>query len=701
MSSRKLLFNIARRYPLHILANIGLGFSGALFNGVSTALIVPILLSLLGQDAVLKNGPPVIQHLLRPFGHLEGDTRLYVMAVVVLLVIILKNLTAYLNSLSSSALNRALTSDLQEEGLKVLFEVDLGFYAKTRAGDLLNTVGGEMVRACSTITASISLFATSITIFVFAGLLLSISWQLTLITVFLLPISSFGNHYWIVRAKKYGKLISDLSKDYASSVVEVLNGIRLIKATGSEDREYDRVTRLIREREKVQFQSQMNSAAISPVNEVSNIIILFTLVLLGRTIFAGQISSLAAILLTYLVILQRFLPLIGQLNGIRNTYARSSAAVEVVYDLIRRDNKPFMGSGSAIFPGLKQEIRLENVCFSYPGHSDLILNTINLTVPKGTTLALVGSSGAGKSTLADLIPRFYDITAGTILIDGVDLRQFDLRSLRQHMGIVSQDTFLFNDTVRANIAYTRMGATDEEIILAAKRANAYEFIERLPEGLDTRIGDRGVMLSGGQRQRLAIARALLQNPEILILDEATSALDTVSERLVQAAIDELSHQRTSIVIAHRLSTIQKADQIAVMDRGQVVELGNHQDLLAKNGHYTQLYRMQFKEVTTSASQADVRQDVESSFAKTSYEVRTRLSSMLGSLGLIVDGLVDTPEEQLELVEEAYESASDLLKQLELLETTSKISADLRSESAPNHHEAKLDTGVIAAMDDEL
>ncbi len=386
------------------------------------------------------------------------------------------------------------------------------------------------------------------------------------------------------------------------------------------------------------------------------------------------------------MILQRFLPLIGQLNGIRNTYARSAAAVDVVYDLIRRDNKPFMGNGTEIFTGLKQDIRLENVCFSYPGHSDLILNNISLTIPKGTTLALVGSSGAGKSTLADLVPRFYDVTAGAILLDGVDLRQFDLRSLRQHMGIVSQDTFLFNDTVRANIAYTRRDATDEEIILAAKRANAYEFIERLPEGLATRIGDRGVMLSGGQRQRLAIARALLQNPEILILDEATSALDTVSERLVQSAIDELSHERTSIVIAHRLSTIQKANQIAVMERGQVVELGTHQELLAKNGHYTRLYRMQFKEVPPSSEQSEARQPVNASFAKTSYEVRTRLSSMLGSLGLIVDGVVDTPEEQLELIEEAYESASDLLKQLELLESSSKGNGDPFPRSPQPHGE---------------
>ncbi|MER3478097.1 MAG: ABC transporter ATP-binding protein, partial [Leptolyngbya sp. ERB_1_2] len=220
---------------------------------------------------------------------------------------------------------------------------------------------------------------------------------------------------------------------------------------------------------------------------------------------------------------------------------------------------------------------------------------VDLWLPKGTTLALVGSSGAGKSTLADLLPRFYDPTAGRILIDDRDLKDFELRSLRRSMGIVSQDTFLFNDSVRNNLAYARRTASDDEILEATKRANAYEFIIKLPQGFDTLIGDRGVMLSGGQRQRLAIARALLRDPEILILDEATSALDTVSERLVQSAIDELSRDRTTLVIAHRLSTVQKADQIAVLDQGCVVEVGTHIELLKQGGLYAQLYAMQFSE----------------------------------------------------------------------------------------------------------
>ena len=233
---------------------------------------------------------------------------------------------------------------------------------------------------------------------------------------------------------------------------------------------------------------------------------------------------------------------------------------------------------------------------------------MSLYLPRGTTLALVGSSGAGKSTIADLLPRFYDPISGHITIDGVDLREYDLQSLRKAMGIVSQDTFLFNDTVGNNIAYGKPEASGEEIMTAAKRANAYEFISKLPQEFDTLIGDRGVMLSGGQRQRLAIARALLQNPEILILDEATSALDTVSERLVQSAIDDLSRDRTTLVIAHRLSTVQKADQIAVLDQGCVVEVGTHEELLQKGSYYSRLYSMQFSERSSAISATTLATD---------------------------------------------------------------------------------------------
>jgi ABC-type multidrug transport system ATPase subunit len=273
----------------------------------------------------------------------------------------------------------------------------------------------------------------------------------------------------------------------------------------------------------------------------------------------------------------------------------------------------------------------------------------------------VGSSGAGKSTMAYLLPRFYDPTSGNISLDGVNLRDLDLNSLRKVMGIVSQDTFLFNDSVRNNIAYGRIEATDEEILMAAKRANAYEFISKLAQGFDTQIGDRGVMLSGGQRQRLAIARALLQNPDILVLDEATSALDSVSERLVQAALDELSRDRTTLVIAHRLSTVQNADQIAVLDQGTVVEVGKHKELLDRGGYYARLYSIQF------SHQPETKKKRQQSLLSISHEIRTQLNSMIGLLQLLLDELIDNGQERQELMEESYRSTWRVLSSLDILD----------------------------------
>ncbi len=663
----KFLLKFASRYPGWIVLTIILGFSGGLFNGVSTALIVPIVLNFLGQNVNLKSGPPILQTIMSPFDAIPEDYRLGVMAGAIVLIIVLKNLASYASGLVSSSLMRTLTCDLREAGLRLLLEVDLDFYSQTRVGDLINRLGGEVGRATGAISTLIRIVITVITVLVFVGLLLAISWQLTVASTVLLALVAGVNQYSINRAKAFGKDLSEMSKAYSIGVLEALQGIRLVKATGNEEREYQRLHKLIRDRELADFKSNANYAAIAPVSEVTGIVGLLAIVFLGRTFFAQQLEALSTVLLTYLLLLSRLLPFISQLNGARGSLANISPSVEIVHDFLRRDNKPFMGNGSVIYKPLREGIHFNQLSFAYPSQPDLVLKDVDLYLPRGTTLALVGSSGAGKSTLADLLPRFYDPTKGCITLDGIDLREFDIKSLRSVMGIVSQDTYLFNTSVRNNIAYARPNATDEEVIAAAKRANAYEFIERLPLKFDTMIGDRGVLLSGGQRQRLAIARALVQDPDILILDEATSALDTVSERLVQAAIEELSRERTTLVIAHRLSTVQKADQIAVLEKGCVVEVGTHKELLSKGGYYSRLYEMQFAENPEGFA---TRNSYE--IRNRSYEMRTRLNNMIGSIRLLADDLVDTPEEQTELLEESYSSAISILNTIEFFETSAKV-----------------------------
>jgi len=667
MSKNKLLIRYVRKYPLWIVLTVILGFSGALFNGVSTTLIVPILLNVLGQQINLKGAPPLIQKIISPFDGLPVNYRLAAMAMTILLVIVLKNLANYAGSLVSSSLTRKLAADMREEGLQLLLDVDLQFYSKSKVGDLINRLGGEIGRAVGTIGTIIKVLSISITVLVLVGLLLAISWQLTIASTFLLALVALINQFSIQRSKNFGKQLSEMSKAYSIRVLEVLSGMRLVKATGNENRENKLLRQLIRDREKADFQSQVNEASIGPVSEVTGIVALMLIVILGRAFFTNQISAVSTVILTYLLILFRLLPYITQLNNARSQLANTSASVDLVYDFLRRDNKPFMINGALPFKRIQEGVGFQNLDFKYPGNEEVVLKNVNLFLPHGTTLALVGSSGAGKSTLADLLPRFYDPTGGCITIDGIDLREYDLKSLRSSMGIVSQDTFLFNDSVSNNIAYGKLEATEEEVITAAKRANAYDFIMAFPEGFNTIIGERGVRLSGGQRQRLAIARALLQDPDILILDEATSALDTVSERLVQAAIEDLSRDRTTLVIAHRLSTVQKAHQIAVLDKGMVVEVGTHDELLSKAGYYARLYAMQFTEHPEKAIQRN--KEIHN---RLSYDVRTRLNSMIGTLRLLADDLVDTPEEQKELLEESYSSAISLLNSIELFEHITKL-----------------------------
>ncbi|MCC5621563.1 ABC transporter ATP-binding protein [Nostoc sp. CHAB 5715] len=685
MSTRKLLLRFAKPYPGLILLTILLGFSGALFNGISTALIVPVILKIVGQEVDLSTAPPILKRLISPFDNTPESYRIVVMAGTILFTIFLKNLATYASVLASSSLTRKLTSDMRETGLKLLLEVDIDYYAKTKVGDLINRLGGEIGRAASAIGSTVRMVILGITILVFVGLLLSISWQLTIAATLLLSLVTLINQYAISQSRNFGKQLSEMSRAYSISVLETLNGIRLVKATGNEEKEYQRIKKLIRDRELADFQSQVNSEAITPLSEVMGITALLLIVLLSKTFFAGQVSSLSTVLLTYLLVLLRVLPLISQLNSIRSNFASTAASVDVTNEFLSLHDKPFMDKGKLPYTKLQEGVSFNSLCFAYPGHEKLVLKDVNLFLPRGTTLALVGSSGAGKSTLADLLPRFYDPIAGSITIDGTDLREFDVVSLRRRMGIVSQDTFLFNDSVRNNIAYGREEATEDEILTAAKRANAYEFISKLPQGFDTLIGDRGVMLSGGQRQRLAIARALLQNPEILILDEATSALDTVSERLVQSALDDLSRDRTTLVIAHRLSTVQKADQIAVLDQGQVVEVGTHEELLQKGDYYSRLYSMQFSDrpnknlIQTKiikAMRLNSKKFVEypeaatkhkQSLLRISHEIRTQLNLMIGFLRLLLDDLVDDSQEQHKLIEGSYKSAWRILNTIDVFE----------------------------------
>lgn len=675
MSANRLIVKLVKQSFSRILLSIALSFSGAIFNGIGITLVIPLILILLGIDIVESdNFPPILSKLFSVFDGVPEQYRVLAMISTVVFTIVLKNITIYANTISSGLLNRRFTESLRTEGARLLLDVDIQYFSGVKLGELMNYLNIEVNRASTAVRALVKIIGSSITIFVFLVILLLISWKLTLIATTLLGIVAYINQISIKYSKVAGQELSAAAASLSTRTIEVLSGIRLVKSLANEEVEYDAVEQLIRKREYVAFKSQLIFASVGPVNEVSSIFSVIALVMIGRGLFTDQIQVFSSIIITYLFILTRMLPFIGQLNQARNQIANSAASIEILENFLNRENKEIMQSGDRLFEGLKYEIKFKDLWFRYPASDGWTLQNIDLLIPKGHTVALVGASGAGKSTMADMLARFYDPVKGVIEIDGVDLREFDVHQYRRKIGIVSQDTFLFNASIGDNLAYGYSSVTDEDVYQAATRANAVEFIQDLPKGFDTQIGDRGVLLSGGQRQRLAIARALLKNPEILILDEATSALDTVSERLVQQALENLSKDRTTLVIAHRLSTVQKANQIVVLDKGQIVEVGTHQELLENGSHYAKLYAMQFSE--NADSNVESANDIEKGqinnylakdFSHASYEIRSQLSSILGLLGLLNEDLLDTPEDYEELTEQTYHSAFNILQSLEKLE----------------------------------
>lgn len=683
MSANRLVIKIARQSPWLILLSITLGLSGAIFNGIGVTLIIPLILDLLGQDILSSTAfPPVLQTLFAPFENLPGDYRALGMVGVLIFALLLKNASLYSGAVVSSVLSRSYIYSLRRDGLRLLLDVDLDYHANMRLGDMMHNLNGETGRVAAAVRTLDRIATLVITILVFLGILVAISWQLTLVSILLLAGVALANQVAIGKAKGLGQALSKASSNLSIRTIEVLSGIRLVKTAANEDSEFETINHLVRKREEAEFKSQLVYASIGPTNEMLSIVALLALILIGRVLLAEQLEAVSSVLLIYLVVLFRLLPVLGQLNGSRSQLASNSASAEIIEAFLNRADKPFMPNGHRPFAALNEGIRFNHLSFRYPRAEGWALQDIDLFLPKSQTLALVGSSGAGKSTLADLLPRFYDPTQGSIDIDGADLREFDIKSFRRHLGVVSQDTFLFNASVKDNIRYGCPQATDDEVMAAARQSNAEEFILKLPQGYDTLIGDRGILLSGGQRQRLAIARALVQNPEILILDEATSALDTISERLVQQAIDALSKDRTTLVIAHRLSTVQRADQIAVLDKGRVVEVGTHQTLLAKGDHYANLYAMQFSE-QPSAESAVTEKAV---LRETSHRLRSQLNGVLGILHLIATDSPEQSPEYTDLVEEGYRSALNILAVLEELEDPpvpdAALAPELKTAASP-------------------
>jgi subfamily B ATP-binding cassette protein MsbA len=590
----------------------------AILNGVSVYLTIPLLDTLFQESATKQTTqqtsniektssilPDWIVNLkdntVKSFNDfvLAGDKPevLIKICFLILMAFLLKNFFAYMQGYFMAFVEYASMKDLRDDAYKHLHKLPIGYFKSERVGNLISRFTNDVnIIQLSISTTFSNLIKEPLTIIVFLGIAISISWQLSLFAFVIVPIASLIIAWIGNKLKKQTIILQTKLADITSILQETISGVKIVKAFGMERFENNRFMNETKSFFKLVLKTVRTRNLSSPITEILSVIIGVVIIYYGGILVLVDRTLNASQFLGFLFAIFQMMPPIKELGSVNNRIQEASAAADRIFEIM--DIEPHIKNipNATELKDFKDEIVFENVSFKYEDSDIKVLDNLNIKVKRGEIIALVGPSGGGKSTLADLIPRFYDPTEGKILLDGHNIREVTIESLRAKMGIVTQETFLFNTNIAENIAY---GLTDypmEKIIEAAKTANAHNFISEMPNGYNTMIGERGVKLSGGQRQRLTIARALLKNPEIMIFDEATSALDNESEILVQEAIERLMLNRTTFVIAHRLSTIRNATNILVLDKGRIIQQGTHDNLIAEEkGLYKKLYEMQFRE----------------------------------------------------------------------------------------------------------
>ena len=596
-------------YKKYIVGTFVMNVLAAIFNVFSFSILLPILQILFKVnsehfsfipwgtggidnfiDVAKNNGYYYSQEMIEAFG---PATTLLLLGLILSLLTLLKTATYFGGSAMLMPLRTGVIRDIRYDIYKKILNLPLSFFSEERKGDILTRVSTDVNEVDASINSSLDmLIKNPIFIIVYLGTLVFISWQLTLFTLLVVPLLGWGIGSVGKKLKSKSLQMQAKLSDSMSQIEETLGGLRIIKAFIAERKMLSRFQKVNNEYRDIANRVAIRQSAAHPVSEfLGTVMIVIVLWFGGWLIFSGNSSIDANLFIYYLVILYTTLQPIKDLSKASYAIQKGLASMERINRILREENKIREIDHPVEIKGLNKEIQLDHVSFSYKEGQE-VLHDICLTIPKGKTIALVGQSGSGKSTLVDLIPRYHDINQGAIRIDGEDIRNMTICSLRSLIGNVNQEAILFNDTFFNNISFGVEGATREQVEQAARIANAHEFIMESENGYDTMVGDRGCRLSGGQRQRISIARAILKNPPILILDEATSALDTESERLVQEALERLMKSRTTIAIAHRLSTIKNADEICVLHEGCIVERGTHEQLLALKGYYRKLNDMQ-------------------------------------------------------------------------------------------------------------
>jgi subfamily B ATP-binding cassette protein MsbA len=564
------------------------------FDGVSMGMIVPF------SDKILSNSkivvptrlPLFLEDFIAKINAMPQLDLLYVLSVFLVALFLFKGFFTFLMSSLMSDVGQRVMRDMRARIYAKFQSLDLEYFSRKRSGELISRITNDVAVVENAVSYGFTdLVYQTLQIVLFSIVILFVYWRLAFVAILMIPFISLPIVMVGKKLRKLSKSSQEKMADINSLLYETISGVRIVRAFGAEDYEVTKFKNQNQDYYKLNMKSIRRTLALGPSTEFFGVIGgVVILLYIGRQVIDGVLSFgvFGLFLGSVMMMIRPF----KKLSAVSAIMQRAFAASTRIYEVLDVRPKIKDDPDAWDLPGVKEGVVFKDVWFKYEEAE--VLKGVNFTCRKGDVVAIVGPSGAGKSTLVDLIPRFYDVKKGAILIDGRDIRGFSVKSLRKHIGMVTQETILFNDSVKDNIAYGKRGANYDEIVDAAKKAFAHDFIMNLPQGYDTFIGDRGVKLSGGERQRLAIARAILKNPPLLILDEATSQLDTKSEQLVQEALNTLVQGRTVFVIAHRLSTVKHATKILVIENGAIAEEGAHEELLGKAGLYKRLYDMQFQ-----------------------------------------------------------------------------------------------------------